>query len=378
MAKDASKFSAATIETLEARAGYRCSYPGCGRKTGGPSRESSSAVSKSGMACHIVARAKSGSARRVVPGATPAQKSHISNGIWMCYTHGKLIDTDEFTYTIDQLKKWRDLAEAVALFEHSTGTYPNPDDVQAFGLGLADAVLTLSIPHADENRSVAHLLVEGGVSLSWGERVSDAIRDFCIEYARNARDYGGAGVVAIEVKDNVVKLKDDGAFFDLWTLPSRPDASNGTLALNVLLDEFQSEVVVSSGRDGSSNYVTITLIDEVNKNPCVVPCAARIELRSFLGSCSTSDLHDVSSRLENCTSAVIILPDFLVGSDLAFFSSRSSPFVELLRRGVRLTLIAPGMSEWVLPKLQQQFPTARVVRIKAPRPDLGILHGVLP
>ena len=34
-------------------------------------------------------------ARRVVPTMTPEQLASYENGIWMCYRHGKLIDTDE-------------------------------------------------------------------------------------------------------------------------------------------------------------------------------------------------------------------------------------------------------------------------------------------
>lgn len=81
-----------TKEKLAARAGYRCSFPGCRVLTIGPSSEGPDATSSVGMACHISAASAGPGARRYRPDMSPEDRRSISNGIWMCYTHGKLID----------------------------------------------------------------------------------------------------------------------------------------------------------------------------------------------------------------------------------------------------------------------------------------------
>ena len=99
-------FSADVREALAHRAGFMCSFPGCTTPhTSGPSAEADTATSNTGMACHIIAASSGPGARRAVPGATASEITDISNGVWMCYTHGKLIDTDEHSYAIEMLKK---------------------------------------------------------------------------------------------------------------------------------------------------------------------------------------------------------------------------------------------------------------------------------
>jgi hypothetical protein len=95
--KDRSDFNSTTKNALAKRAGNMCSFPGCNAITEGPSSESDMSVSKTGMACHIYAAANGPSARRVDVKMTAEELTDISNGIWMCYRHGKLIDTDEAT-----------------------------------------------------------------------------------------------------------------------------------------------------------------------------------------------------------------------------------------------------------------------------------------
>jgi len=43
-----------------------------------------------------------------------AERSSIDNGIWMCRDHAKLIDSDEETYTVEKLLRWKQEAEARA------------------------------------------------------------------------------------------------------------------------------------------------------------------------------------------------------------------------------------------------------------------------
>lgn len=102
-------FSKETIIRLASRVGYICSCPGCNASTVGPSMESSSKVSNIGVAAHICAAAPGG--KRYDSNMTSDERKSIDNGIWLCQSHSKLIDTDEVKYTKKLLHKWKEEAE---------------------------------------------------------------------------------------------------------------------------------------------------------------------------------------------------------------------------------------------------------------------------
>lgn len=58
---------------------------------------------------HILQQQRRGP--RYDPSLTPEQRSSIDNGIWMCRSHGALIDSDYTIYSVEQLKNWKQLAE---------------------------------------------------------------------------------------------------------------------------------------------------------------------------------------------------------------------------------------------------------------------------
>jgi hypothetical protein len=80
-----SEFKSITKQALAKRAGNMCSFPNCEAITEGPSAESSTSVSKTGMACHIYAAADGPSARRVNTELSEVELITISHGLWMCY-----------------------------------------------------------------------------------------------------------------------------------------------------------------------------------------------------------------------------------------------------------------------------------------------------
>jgi hypothetical protein len=90
--------------TLAERANQRCSNPDCGRPTSGPHSISNKSIIL-GVAAHIHAAAPGG--KRYDPNMTPEQRSAIENGIWLCSTCAKLIDSDETKYSPELLKKWK-------------------------------------------------------------------------------------------------------------------------------------------------------------------------------------------------------------------------------------------------------------------------------
>lgn len=109
MAKRKADFSARTKDLLAGRAGYKCSHPDCRHTTIGASAEGNNKTSSIGEAAHICAASPGG--KRYDATMTDEERSSIDNGIWLCKTHARLIDTDETTYTVDLLKEWKRIAE---------------------------------------------------------------------------------------------------------------------------------------------------------------------------------------------------------------------------------------------------------------------------
>lgn len=96
-------FTTATKRYLALRASHHCSL--CKISTVGPSNEKPTAVTMIGKAAHICAASPGPGARRYDPTMTSAQRSDISNGIWLCANCADLIDKDEVRFTVDGLRR---------------------------------------------------------------------------------------------------------------------------------------------------------------------------------------------------------------------------------------------------------------------------------
>ncbi len=95
-------------DRIAARVGYLCSAPACRVLTVGATEDGSSEL-RVGMAAHICAAAPGGP--RYDAAMTSEERAATSNGIWLCYTHGKAVDSDPGHFTIEMLRKWKRDAE---------------------------------------------------------------------------------------------------------------------------------------------------------------------------------------------------------------------------------------------------------------------------
>lgn len=105
-------FRAQTIRNLAARVGYHCSNPSCMRSTSGPALAEEGTVNI-GVGAHIAAAAPGG--KRYDPNMSSAERSSPMNGIWMCQSCSKLIDSDDSRFTVALLQEWKDTAIQRAL-----------------------------------------------------------------------------------------------------------------------------------------------------------------------------------------------------------------------------------------------------------------------
>lgn len=112
MARD--DFSRQTIDRMAKRAGMRCSNPDCRSPTSGPAAAPTD-VTNTGVAAHICAASLGGP--RYDGDMAPEERSAITNGIWLCQNHAKLVDDDEIAFPVSLLREWKEVAEHIAALE---------------------------------------------------------------------------------------------------------------------------------------------------------------------------------------------------------------------------------------------------------------------
>lgn len=122
-----SKFLATTKNILAKRVGYRCSNPKCRGLTTGPHSDPDRSLCF-GEAAHIVAAVANGPRGDV--SYTRSQLRSTDNGIWLCGNCHAKVDGDASNHTVEELKRWKEDAEAWAASEREKGAIPAEDKDQ--------------------------------------------------------------------------------------------------------------------------------------------------------------------------------------------------------------------------------------------------------
>ncbi len=99
---------------LANRVGCKCSNPDCMVITSGPGTDKDKIINI-GVASHISAASEGGP--RYHADMTDKERKSVDNGIWLCQTCSKLIDSDVVRYPVEKLKEWKEKAEQNALSE---------------------------------------------------------------------------------------------------------------------------------------------------------------------------------------------------------------------------------------------------------------------
>jgi hypothetical protein len=328
----------------------------------GPSDESLTATSNVGMACHIAAASSGTGARRYDPDMTAAMRTSIGNGIWMCYTHGKLIDTDENRFTIPMLQKWRQLAELHTRLSVEGATHEVIDIRDLSELDLAVMSVTLHSPR-EENLLIGNALRDSCVPILWGETECHAIRDMAIELARNAFAHGGATYFSVEIEQSKIRLIDNGTAFNSLRLNNAKTRTGGVLAVRHLMEEFASTLIITSRRVNGCNETLISFVRKVddltNATPCVfgwkIGADDSLERSSNPGYVLNYDV----DKLKDCQMVYVVIPDYFVFSDERHVRILVS---QLSTEGKQVSLVVSEVSQLVKECLQQ-IPNTRVIQI---------------
>ena len=104
MTSQRDSFPSLVKDVLAKRAGQHCSNPGCRIATSGPHEDPEKTINL-GVAAHITAAAPGGP--RYNPGLSPEERSGVTNGIWLCQTCAKLVDSDTVRFPEKQPIMWR-------------------------------------------------------------------------------------------------------------------------------------------------------------------------------------------------------------------------------------------------------------------------------
>lgn len=118
-------FPQATKDLLANRVGWKCSNPNCRKPTRGANKDKDKIINI-GVASHICAASAGGP--RYDENMTSEERKGFYNGIWLCQSCSKLIDSDVERYTGDLLKRWKSISEESAVLElETTGNWVAED-----------------------------------------------------------------------------------------------------------------------------------------------------------------------------------------------------------------------------------------------------------
>jgi len=316
------------------------------------------------MACHIAAAAGGLGARRYVKGMTKAQRTSINNGVWMCYTHGKLVDTDEHRFTIPMLKKWRKFAEFRAKCRQEYGADKPLPQEKLLQIGFADHALQIK-SLGDETQTIGNATQDSCVSVIWGKELCHAVRDVLVEIVRNTFIHGKAKKCLILIRNRSIHVTDDGSDFNWLKLHSNKAGRGGAAAVRHIIEQFGDRLVLGSKRHKDENRTIIALAHTLDDIALVSPCSVEVEEEEWETIRKRRQIPAswFSSKTEPCKIFYIVLPEFMPHSDAILLSEALQP--EAIK-DKQIVFVTKNTSTGVRSYLLHVFPFARVLNISNP------------
>lgn len=338
---------------LAHQAGNCCSLPGCTFPTAGPSKESTIAVSNTGMACHIIPASSGPGARRVDLAIGADEIKSINNGIWLCYTHGKLIDTDEVRFSTPMLKKWREIAELRASIRQLTGKEPNAGWGSLSKLPLTREEITIKAL-GNENDSIGNALTDCACGPIWGYEFTALARDLLIELTRNSFTHGQAKNVSILIEANRIVFRDDGQCFDQLSLAKLNKGRGGRHALKYFINNQNNKAIVAYRWLDEKNEILIGRANATTEIQAITSCHIVFDRASRSAIKNDNDLAP-------CSIVYYLLPNHLAPSDAFKMEILVEDNIDTTKE---IVFAAGCMSNSVLDILKDRFPQYRIIRFE--------------
>ncbi|MHB1780825.1 hypothetical protein [Acidithiobacillus ferriphilus] len=270
------------------------------------------------------------------------QLEDASNGIWMCYSHGKLIDTDENTYTAAMLLTWKHIAELRAKLSQELGrdVVLTPRDLAQVPLP-AETLQFLSL--GEENRIIGDAIANSCIEQIWGRELARATRDALIELLRNAFSHGKAANATIDIQASYIEVSDNGQQFDSTTLTGL-SGGGGSLSLVALREDHGATIVFRSEYVSGQNLNRLTLVRKPADISSATPCSVSIDHTTM------ATLHHQLQTLTACNTIYVLLPKYLALSDVFGFPQAIG---RALPPGKKVILVGEHLSERVVEVLQK-------------------------
>lgn len=352
-------FSQNTIDSLKARAGYVCSFPGCHTPTSGPSQESATKTANTGVAAHICAASKGKGARRRLDLSRFSKSllSDYSNGIWMCETHAKLIDTDEVRFTVEMLSRWRELAELRASLGQQTGRTVQVHLRDGQEVPLASVKRLVTQADTDVTNDMCDAVLDSCIVDVWGRDIGYAVRDVVAELMENAFKHGGASKFKLDIDLNRVQVRSDDGPYSFGQLLADTQCHGGQQAAASLM-KLNDRLLTSYRREGGYNVLDIDFVTSSEQVLRTTVCSVDyLDFEMTLGS-----RRPLPALYTECETIYVVLShqQHLIPS----IARGLTPHLQnLVAAEKRIVLIGSAISEGVLLRLKTDFPDMQVMQV---------------
>lgn len=260
-------FLKAARDVLEREAGFRCGYPSCRVPTIAPSNSSRSGLSQVGSAAHITAASPNGP--RYDAQMSHEQRSSHDNGIWLCQTHAKLIDTDVARFPTDLLHRWK--RQLRHLNQRAVGLGLDiASQTEMIRLVRSRTLAGASLDYISE--WVGDFLAETGATVVWGRELADASRLVLTELVWNDLQHGGATWARLQSRGYTIRVATDGAIFSVDQLLLTDSPRGGHASADVFRTAYRDTHVLRHVPTARHNTHVITDMrgGPGKHNPCSI------------------------------------------------------------------------------------------------------------
>jgi hypothetical protein len=238
--------SVKTAKIVLIKSGNRCAVPGCGERLTEPATAEDEAA-LIGQIAHIVSEADEGP--RADPAMPLAERNAEPNLVALCPKHHRIADQQENTYTVDEMRAWKDAHEALvdSQMESVVGQLTFTElELVADAVMATSAEATSGFQLTDIRPKMAKNQLTDRVSrdIATGMLGADVVKDYVARRALMAPDFPDrlrGGFLGEYDRLYGQGLRGDELFLALrsFAAPAHTDLNRQTAGLAVLVHLFR-------------------------------------------------------------------------------------------------------------------------------------------